>query len=74
MKHTVSLSGVTILENHINNLEFFKNIDSNTYENKCKRIEEYYNDETRQQCSTQNGIPFIQNSELLLEDDEEETY
>jgi hypothetical protein len=52
----------------------YNNIDSNTYENKCKRIEEYYNDETRQQCSTQNGIPFIQNSELLLEDDEEETY
>ena len=52
----------------------YNNIDSNTYENKCTRMTEYYNEETRQQCSTQNGIHMIQNSDIPTKEDGEETY
>ena len=46
----------------------------NTYENKCNRMTEYYNEETRRQCSTQNGIPMIQTSDIPTKVDSEETY
>ena len=52
----------------------YNNIDSNTYENKCTRMTEYYNEETRQHCSTQNGIHMIQNSDIPTKEDGEETY
>jgi hypothetical protein len=52
----------------------YDNIDSNTYENKCNRITEYYNEESRQPCSTQNGITMIQTSDILTKVDGEERY
>jgi hypothetical protein len=52
----------------------YNNIDSNTYENKCNRITEYYNEESRQQCSTQNGVPMIKTSDIPTKVHGEETY